>query len=122
MNPNPENLTHFDEKGASRMVEVGQKPESPRMARAVGQVRMSPKTQELIRNRAFSKGDVLEVARLAGIMAAKKNLGFDSPLPSGAPDRGPGGIFLPGAQYCRNRGHFHNNRQNWGRDGGISCG
>ncbi len=72
MTSNPQDLTHFDEKGASRMVEVGQKPETPRVARAQGQIKMSPKTLELIRNRAFSKGDVLEVARLAGIMAAKK--------------------------------------------------
>ncbi len=67
-----QNLTHFDETGASRMVEVGPKPETPRRARAVGQIKMSPTTLEMIRNRAFSKGDVLEVARLAGIMAAKK--------------------------------------------------
>lgn len=72
MNPNPHGLTHFDEKGASRMVEVSQKAETPRMARAQGLVRMSPQTQELIRNRAFAKGDVLEVARLAGIQAAKR--------------------------------------------------
>ncbi len=72
MNPKPLNLTHFDESGASRMVEVGQKAETPRMARARGLVRMSPETLELIRNRGFAKGDVLEVARLAGIQAAKR--------------------------------------------------
>ena len=65
-------LTHFDAQGASRMVDVGDKPISPRMARASGIVRMSPETLELVRNRAAAKGDVLEVARLAGIQAAKR--------------------------------------------------
>jgi len=65
-------LTHFDESGASRMVDVGMKPETQRMARASGLVRMLPATLDLIRDRKLAKGDVLEVARLAGIMAAKK--------------------------------------------------
>jgi cyclic pyranopterin phosphate synthase len=65
-------LTHFDETGASRMVDVGDKPETHRTARASGLVRMNPATLRLIRERGASKGDVLEVARLAGIMAAKK--------------------------------------------------
>jgi cyclic pyranopterin phosphate synthase len=65
-------LTHFDESGASRMVDVGAKPVTRRMAKASGQVTMRPETLQLIRNRAHAKGDVLEVARLAGIMAAKK--------------------------------------------------
>ncbi len=64
-------LTHFDDSGASRMVDVGGKPVTARSARASATVRLAPKTLELIRNRAMSKGDVLEVARLAGIMAAK---------------------------------------------------
>lgn len=54
------------------MVDVSAKPVTPRMARASGQVRMLPATVELIRNRGAAKGDVLEVARLAGIMAAKR--------------------------------------------------
>ncbi|MBI3465121.1 MAG: cyclic pyranopterin monophosphate synthase MoaC [Planctomycetes bacterium] len=65
-------LTHFDEQGASRMVDVGQKPETARLARASGLVRMAPATLRMIRQRELSKGDVLEVARLAGIMAAKR--------------------------------------------------
>lgn len=65
-------LTHFDESGASRMVDVGAKPETERVARASGVVRMLPATLALIRDRKLAKGDVLEVARLAGIMAAKK--------------------------------------------------
>ncbi len=65
-------LTHFDESGASRMVDVGAKPETVRTARASAIVRMKPETLVLIRDRQLAKGDVLEVARLAGIMAAKK--------------------------------------------------
>ncbi len=65
-------LSHFDERGASRMVDTTAKPETERFARASGRVRMSPATLRLIRDRNLSKGDVLEVARLAGILAAKK--------------------------------------------------
>ncbi|HMF16906.1 MAG TPA: cyclic pyranopterin monophosphate synthase MoaC [Gemmataceae bacterium] len=65
-------LSHFDEKGGSRMVDTSDKPETLREARASGQVRMQPATAKLIRDRALAKGDVLEVARLAGIMAAKR--------------------------------------------------
>src|SRR5713226_10135832 len=65
-------LTHFDEHGASRMVDTSGKPETLREARASGLVRMAPATAALIRDRALAKGDVLEVARLAGIMAAKR--------------------------------------------------
>jgi cyclic pyranopterin phosphate synthase len=65
-------LSHFDASGASRMVDVGGKPETERTARASGWVRMKPETGVLIRDKRLAKGDVLEVARLAGIMAAKK--------------------------------------------------
>jgi cyclic pyranopterin phosphate synthase len=65
-------LTHFDSHGASRMVDVGAKPPTARMARASGVVRMAAETLKLIRDRRLAKGDVLEVARLAGIMAAKQ--------------------------------------------------
>jgi cyclic pyranopterin phosphate synthase len=65
-------LTHFDEHGGSRMVDTSDKPETLRQARASGLVRMAPATASLIRDRGVAKGDVLEVARLAGIMAAKR--------------------------------------------------
>ncbi len=65
-------LTHFDDHGASRMVDTTGKPETQREARASGLVRMQPATLALIRDKGHAKGDVLEVARLAGIMAAKK--------------------------------------------------
>lgn len=66
------NLSHFDEHGASRMVDVSEKPVSLRSARASGRVHMAANTLSLIRDQKLSKGDVLEVARLAGIMAAKR--------------------------------------------------
>ena len=65
-------LTHFDEQGASRMVDVGEKAVTSRMARASGRVVMQPATLARIQQRSLAKGDVLEVARLAGIMAAKR--------------------------------------------------
>ena len=68
----PPDLTHFDEHGASRMVDVGDKAVTARFARASGLIEMQPATQQRIRDRGFAKGDVLEVARLAGIMAAKR--------------------------------------------------
>src|SRR3954464_2236048 len=65
-------LTHFDDTGASRMVDTSAKPDTLRAARASGRVRMAPATLTLVRDRGLAKGDVLEVARLAGIMAAKR--------------------------------------------------
>ena len=65
-------LTHFDETGGSRMVDVGAKDVTERMARASGVVRMAAETLRLIQDRKLAKGDVLEVARLAGIMGAKR--------------------------------------------------
>lgn len=65
-------LTHFDEHGDARMVDVGEKPVTTRAAKASGRVEMRAETLRLIRDGQVSKGDVLAVARLAGIMAAKR--------------------------------------------------
>ncbi|MEE2706738.1 MAG: cyclic pyranopterin monophosphate synthase MoaC, partial [Planctomycetota bacterium] len=65
-------LSHFDQNGASRMVDVSDKAVSSRAARASGRIRMADTTLELIRDRNVVKGDVLEVSRLAGIMASKQ--------------------------------------------------
>ena len=65
-------LTHTDETGRARMVDVSSKKESSRAAVATGAIRMAPATLEAIRNNSLDKGDVLAVARVAGIMAAKK--------------------------------------------------
>ncbi len=65
-------LTHFDAEGHARMVDVAAKEVTQRVARASGRVRMAKPTLELVRDRKLAKGDVLAVARLAGIMAAKR--------------------------------------------------
>ena len=65
-------LSHFDASGASRMVDVGLKDVTVRRAVAEGMVRMLPATLQTIRDLRISKGNVCEVARLAGIMAAKQ--------------------------------------------------
>jgi cyclic pyranopterin phosphate synthase len=65
-------LTHFDSDGRARMVDVGAKAETDRRAVAVGRVVMRKETGQRIADRAIGKGDVLAIARLAGIMGAKK--------------------------------------------------
>jgi cyclic pyranopterin monophosphate synthase len=65
-------LSHVDAEGQARMVDVGAKTETHRVARAAGTIRMKAATLEAIRSNEIAKGDVLGVARLAGIMAAKK--------------------------------------------------
>ena len=65
-------LTHLDETGAARMVDVGGKAETRRSATASGRIAMSPGTLAAVRDGSGPKGDVLAAARIAGIMAAKK--------------------------------------------------
>ncbi len=65
-------LTHVDSRGEARMVDVSQKGDTEREAVARGRVTMKPTTLEQIRTAGLKKGDVLAVARVAGIMAAKK--------------------------------------------------
>lgn len=65
-------LTHIDQTGAANMVDVGAKDETERLATAEGSVKMKPETLALILEGNAAKGDVIGVARLAGIMAAKK--------------------------------------------------
>ncbi len=65
-------LTHLDEEGNARMVDVGEKEVTERVAVARGRVRMQPETLNLIREGAMKKGDVLTVAQIAGIQAAKR--------------------------------------------------
>jgi cyclic pyranopterin phosphate synthase len=67
-----EKLTHFDERGAARMVDVGAKAETHRTATASGFIRMLPATLEIVASGTAKKGDVLGVARIAAIQAAKK--------------------------------------------------
>lgn len=65
-------FTHFDSSGRARMVDVSAKPETERKAVARGEIRMRPETLSLIKEGRIAKGDVLAVAQVAGIMAAKR--------------------------------------------------
>lgn len=65
-------MTHFDASGRARMVDISGKPVTNRMARARGEIRMQPATLDAIRTSSTRKGDVVAVARVAGIMAAKR--------------------------------------------------
>ncbi len=65
-------LSHIDAEGRARMVDVGEKAETARTARAEGSIKMSAQTLAAVERNALSKGDVLAAARIAGIMAAKR--------------------------------------------------
>ena len=65
-------LSHVDEEGRARMVDVGHKPDQRRIARAVGKIRLAAATIELVAENNIKKGDVLTVAEIAGVQAAKK--------------------------------------------------
>lgn len=65
-------LTHIDERGAARMVDVSEKPVTLRVAKASGLVIMKPSTLRMISDGAAAKGDVMAAARIAGIEAAKR--------------------------------------------------
>ena len=77
-------LTHIDERGEAAMVDVGSKAETQRLARAGGRVLMRAETLQLVQAGDIKKGDVLAVARIAGIMAAKRDGGADPALSSPA--------------------------------------
>jgi cyclic pyranopterin phosphate synthase len=84
-------LTHLDEEGRARMVDVGAKQPSERRARARARLRMSPETARAVAEGNVPKGEVLEVARLAGIQAAKQTgalIPLAHPLPLSFADVG----------------------------------
>ena len=86
-------LSHLDEQGRARMVDVGGKPVTERECVARGSVRMAPETLARIRDEGVAKGDVLATARLAGILAAKRTsewIPLAHPLPPEAPGSPPG--------------------------------
>lgn len=72
-------LTHINDDGYAKMVDVSQKNQTRRFAKAVGEIHMKNKTLELIKNNEIKKGDVLSVAQIAGIMATK-NTQFTIPM------------------------------------------
>ena len=67
-----DNFSHLDEQGKLKMVDISSKPSTLREATAIGEIRLAPSTLELIWSEKVKKGNVLEAARLAGIMAAKR--------------------------------------------------
>ena len=67
-----DDLSHVDEQGRARMVDVGDKTPQSRVARAAGSIELAAATRDLIRNNQLKKGDVLTVAQIAGIQAAKR--------------------------------------------------
>lgn len=69
---NDQGFTHFDADGNAIMVDVSKKIETERIATATGRIAMSPEAYKLVKSGSMAKGDVLGVARVAGIMAAKK--------------------------------------------------
>lgn len=70
-------LTHFDQAGNAHMVDVGAKDQTHRVARAQGYIRMKPETFAMISQGTAKKGDVIGIARVAAIMASKKDVGPD---------------------------------------------
>jgi cyclic pyranopterin phosphate synthase len=103
-------LTHFDAAGRARMVDVTDKPDTHREAIAKGEVVMRPETLALIQENRIAKGDVLAVAQVAGIMAAKRtadlipmchplgltsvDLAFEMARPAPQPDQGEARILI----------------------------
>ena len=67
-------FTHFDNDGKAIMVDISEKNVTERLASAISSISMNKKTLNMIKNGSAKKGDVLGIARIAGIMAAKKNL------------------------------------------------
>jgi cyclic pyranopterin phosphate synthase len=65
-------LSHIDDRGHAQMVDISKKPDTPRIAIAKGEIVMRPETLKLIESGSMGKGDVLSVAQVAGVMAAKK--------------------------------------------------
>lgn len=78
-------LTHINDQGRAKMVDVSAKADTQRIGVASGKIRMQKETFELITEGKIKKGDVLAVAQVAGVMAAK-NMGYDSNVPSFAAD------------------------------------
>jgi cyclic pyranopterin monophosphate synthase len=72
MEPDNRSLTHVGADGAAKMVDVTAKPETERVARAAGTIRMAATTLAAIRSNTLKKGDVIAVSRVAGVMAAKR--------------------------------------------------
>ena len=116
-------LSHIDEQGRARMVDVSDKDVTRRIAVARGAINMRPETLALILEEKIEKGDVFSVARVAGIMAAKKDFGANSDVPSAKHHFG--GNQLKSARKSsarRNRSGRARRWQDRRRDGSHDCG
>ena len=80
-------LTHINLQGHARMVDISSKPDTQRYGIASATIHMQPETFQMIMSGQAKKGDVLAVAQVAGIMAAKKNIGYHTNVSSSAFDR-----------------------------------
>ncbi len=119
----PVKLSHLDERGRARMVDVGGKPESERTAAAEGVVRMSREAFDLVAAQAVAKGDVLAVAEVAGAMGGQAYRRIDPALSPSRPgsDRG-GGAAGAGAAWSEDHRGGQGNRPHRSGDGGAHRG
>ena len=110
-------LTHIDENGRPRMVDVGEKADTKRLAVAKGSIYMHPETLKRVREGSIVKGDVLSVAQTAGIMAAK-NTASNIPMCHN--------IFITGVdmnfEIDEEKSAIHYHRKDGNRDGVSQCG
>ena len=107
-------LSHFDDQGQAHMVDVSDKDVTDRIAVAEGCIKMRPDTLDYVLKGSAKKGDVLGIARIAGIMAAKKNRRSDPAMPSAADHQGHAGID---ARYRPARRADRGQRQDHGANG-----
>ena len=116
-------LTHLDELGRPRMVDVGDKPVSERTATAEGAVRMSREAFEQVAAQAVAKGDVLAIAEVAGTMGGKRAGRADSIVPPARsrPDPGRSSAGAGAARSVDHRGG-QSHRQDRRRDGSVDGG
>ncbi len=116
-----QDFSHFDARGQAAMVDVGAKPVTERTATARARVTMLPATAALIRSGGAKKGDVLAVARIAGIMAAKRTselIPLCHPLPISAVSL----ELAVAGERGRDRGHGAHDGTDRGGDGGADRG
>jgi hypothetical protein len=116
-------LSHLDSEGKAAMVDVSNKAPSARTATAVGSVTMTADTFERIGSGGIAKGDMLAVARIAGLMAAKKNFGRDPLVSPDLFDIGRSQFHLGRWSFLRRHfGDVQDPRTNRGRNGGAYGG
>ena len=119
-------LTHLDEQGRARMVDVGAKPDTERIAIAKGEVHMQQATFDLIRAGEIKKGDVLTIAQIAGISASKRTselipLCHPLPLTKVDVDLALDEFSSRRSYHCHRQNHRQDRRRNGSADGCLCC-